>query len=101
MATFASRLRRNNPRTLFGHATSTYRFAQSVRRSLNADISIRGVACECEVHTGLHISTENNYAEILCGSRHVTPGESGDLIVTNLNNLGMPFIRYSIGNTGS
>jgi phenylacetate-CoA ligase len=58
------------------------------------------IACECQAHTGLHISPENNYVEILCGGRPAEPGEMGDIIVTNLNNWGMPFIRYSNGDTG-
>ena len=56
-----------------------------------------GVACECEAHTGLHISAENNYVEILREGQPAQPGEAGNIIVTNLNNEGMPFIRYSIG----
>jgi len=60
-----------------------------------------GIACECEAHTGLHISAENNYVEILCDGRLAKPGEIGDVIVTNLNNLGMPFIRYSIEDAGA
>jgi phenylacetate-CoA ligase len=60
-----------------------------------------GIACECEAHTGLHLSAENNYVEILNDGRPVVPGETGDIIVTNLNNLGMPFIRYSIEDAGA
>jgi phenylacetate-CoA ligase len=60
-----------------------------------------GMACECEAHTGLHISTENSYVEILKEGCPARPGEVGDLIITNLNNLGMPFIRYSIGDGGA
>jgi phenylacetate-CoA ligase len=59
-----------------------------------------GVACECEAHRGLHIATENNFVEILSEGYPAEPGTPGDLIVTNLNNLGMPFIRYSIGDGG-
>jgi phenylacetate-CoA ligase len=64
-------------------------------------LDLGGVACECEAHTGLHISAENNYVEILCGGRPAEPDEVGDIIVTNLNNWGMPFIRYSIGDVGA
>lgn len=56
-----------------------------------------GIACECKEQRGLHISVENNLVEILCDGRPANPGETGTLIVTNLNNWGMPFIRYSIG----
>ncbi|HSB66942.1 MAG TPA: AMP-binding protein [Anaerolineales bacterium] len=60
-----------------------------------------GMACECEAHTGLHISVENSYVEILKEGCPAKPGEVGDLIITNLNNRGMPFIRYSIGDGGA
>ncbi len=60
-----------------------------------------GIACECEAHNGLHVSAENNLVEILCDGRTARQGEIGSFIVTNLNNWGMPFIRYSIGDEGS
>ncbi len=63
-----------------------------------------GVACECEAHVGLHASIENNYIEIvrdLETREPALPGETGHIIVTNLNNHGMPFIRYSIGDMGA
>ena len=44
---------------------------------------------------------ENNFVEIIRDGSPVKPGEVGDIIVTNLNNLGMPFIRYSIGDAGT
>jgi len=56
-----------------------------------------GIACECEVQNGLHVSAENNLVEILKNGNTSGPGEAGSVIVTNLNNWGMPFIRYSIG----
>jgi phenylacetate-CoA ligase len=61
-----------------------------------------GIACECPAHTGLHISAENNYVEILDPEgQPVRPGQRGDIVVTNLNNLGMPFIRYYTGDVGA
>jgi phenylacetate-CoA ligase len=60
-----------------------------------------GMACECEEHTGLHISVENSFVEILNEGRPTMPGEVGDMVVTNLNNRGMPFIRYRIGDAAA
>ncbi len=60
-----------------------------------------GIACECEAHTGLHVSAENNFVEILGDGRPVEPGETGSIVVTNFNNWGMPFIRYSIEDEGA
>lgn len=64
-------------------------------------LELGGIACECKSHTGLHISMENNYVEILNNGLPAKIGQSGDVIVTNLNNFGMPFIRYSIGDESS
>lgn len=64
-------------------------------------VELGGIACECEEHTGLHVSVENNYVEILCDGHNAEQGEIGNIIITNLNNLGMPFIRYSVGDAGS
>jgi phenylacetate-CoA ligase len=59
------------------------------------------LACECQEHTGYHISSENSYIEILKNLQPAEPDEVGDIVVTNLNNLGMPFIRYNSGDAGA
>jgi phenylacetate-CoA ligase len=64
-------------------------------------LELGGIACECEAHGGMHISVENIFIEILHDSLPASPGEMGDVIVTNLNNLGMPFIRYNIGDVSA
>jgi phenylacetate-CoA ligase len=56
-----------------------------------------GVACECEGHTALHVSVENVLIEILNGDTPVSAGELGEVVITNLNNYGFPFIRYRLG----
>jgi phenylacetate-CoA ligase len=63
-----------------------------------------GIACECDAHTALHASVDNNYVEILRtldDHEPAQPGEVGHIVVTNLNNFGMPFIRYSIEDMGA
>lgn len=59
------------------------------------------VASECEAHDGLHIAMENVLVEILVREgqdyRRAAPGEVGEVVLTDLNNLGMPLIRYAIG----
>lgn len=45
------------------------------------------IATECTAHDGLHVVWENQYVELVNGS----------VVVTNLHNYAMPFIRYEIG----
>lgn len=56
------------------------------------------IASECDRHGGLHVFGECVVVEIVdSGGRGVGPGEEGEVLVTNLWNYTMPFIRYRIG----
>lgn len=56
------------------------------------------IASECEAKNGLHVSMENLIVEVVDEAGHpVDEGQTGRLLVTDLNNYGMPFIRYEIG----
>ena len=60
------------------------------------------IAAECEAHAGMHSSAENIIVEVIVtdldgSQRAADPGESGDVVLTDLHNFGMPFIRYAIG----
>jgi phenylacetate-CoA ligase len=56
-----------------------------------------GIAWECEAHQGHHVVAENYVVEILKDGQPAPPGELGEVVVTDLNNFCMPFIRYRIG----
>jgi phenylacetate-coenzyme A ligase PaaK-like adenylate-forming protein len=50
---------------------------------------------ECERHDGLHMNVDQLVVELLDDSgKVVEPGERGVVVVTDLQNLAMPFIRY-------
>jgi phenylacetate-CoA ligase len=59
------------------------------------------IATECERHEGLHMMMENLVVEILVEDggdlRPARPGETGEVVLTDLHNLGCPFIRYANG----
>ncbi|GAI27759.1 unnamed protein product, partial [marine sediment metagenome] len=56
---------------------------------------IRNIAAECEVHDGLHVNDEHVIVEIV--HKKEMASDVGELIVTDLDNYGMPFIRYKNG----
>jgi phenylacetate-CoA ligase len=59
-------------------------------------------AMECEEHNGFHISAEKVIVEIVDDDGNpVEPGRTGRIIVTDLHNYAMPFIRYENGDIGS
>jgi len=59
------------------------------------------IAAECDRHNGLHVSMENLIVEIIKeDGTKAKNGEMGKIIVTDLHNYGMPFIRYEIGDMG-
>jgi phenylacetate-CoA ligase len=59
------------------------------------------VAAECEAHAGMHLSEENVIVEVMHGGRPADPGVAGDVLVTDLHNYGMPFIRYVNGDVAA
>lgn len=59
------------------------------------------VAHECEERCGYHISDENSIVEFIKDGEPVSPGESGEIVITDLNNYVMPWIRYRIEDMGT
>ena len=56
------------------------------------------IASECEHHQGYHVCSEHVIVEIIDEQDEpCAPGEVGRVIVTGLNNRGMPLIRYEVG----
>jgi phenylacetate-CoA ligase len=56
------------------------------------------IAQECEQHTGLHINCDRVFVEVVREDLTACdPGEPGSVLVTDLDNFGMPLIRYAIG----
>ena len=55
------------------------------------------ISFECEEHAAYHICEESVIVEFIKNGEAVAPGEVGEVIVTNLTNYAMPFIRYKIG----
>jgi phenylacetate-CoA ligase len=124
---FVKQVRRYRPTLLFGHAHSLYllarrwrhgdlpkyRFAgavstamvlrdferQSVQDTFGCQVfdrygceEVSLIASECEAHAGLHVNTDTLFMEPL-----QVAGREAPVVVTDLNNLAMPFIRYEIG----
>jgi phenylacetate-CoA ligase len=56
------------------------------------------IGAECDRHEGLHLTQENLLIEVLEDDGSATPpGEEGNVVVTDLYNYGMPFVRYVTG----
>ncbi len=59
------------------------------------------VAAQCGQHPGYHINAESILVEVVdAGGKPLPPGERGQLVLTNLDNYAMPFIRYNIQDVG-
>ena len=55
------------------------------------------IAWQCRLAGGYHINTDNCIVEIVKDNRPVADGETGEVVVTNLNRYVMPIIRYKNG----
>ncbi len=56
-----------------------------------------GIAYESDAHNGHLVVAEGYIVEVLVDGRPAKPGEVGEVVITDLNNFCMPFIRYRIG----
>lgn len=57
------------------------------------------IACECS-EGNMHINCDTLIVEFIRDGKPVQPGEPGAIVVTDLTNYGMPFIRYKVGDVG-
>jgi phenylacetate-CoA ligase len=50
-------------------------------------------------HDQMHVMSHNHYLEVIDPStgREVGPGQSGEIVITDLNSYAMPFVRYRLG----
>jgi phenylacetate-CoA ligase len=63
---------------------------------------VGNIAQECQEHNGLHINAEKIIVEVVDeAGRACRPGETGEIVVTDLDNYVFPFIRYRIGDIGA
>ena len=59
------------------------------------------IGCECEEHEGMHMNIEHLVIEFINddGSDSL-PDEPGKIVVTDLMNYAMPFVRYNVEDVG-
>ncbi len=57
------------------------------------------IAAECEQQQGLHINIDQVVVEVVDEKDNATDGR-GRILITDLHNTQMPFIRYEIGDVG-
>jgi len=55
------------------------------------------LASQCEYGSQYHVHMENSIVELIRDGRPARPGETGSVVVTQLDNYPMPLIRYDLG----
>lgn len=58
------------------------------------------IAWECPECTGYHINSDTVIVEFLKNGQPAVTGKEGEIVITNLQNFTMPFIRYQQDDTG-
>lgn len=59
------------------------------------------IGSECEQHNGMHLNIEHLYIEFIRNDGSpANEGELGEIVVTDLMNMAMPFIRYRVEDVG-
>ena len=98
------------PRGVIASAEMLYEFQRSkIEEAFGCRVfnrygcrEMRLIAAECDRHQGLHINADNIYVEFIRpDGTHCDSGEVGTVVLTDLNNYGMPMIRYEIGDLGA
>lgn len=98
-----------NPRVVF---TNSETLTDTLRRQIQDALGVMPtnvyemwefgtVAWECPRHQALHLSADHAIMEVLIDGREAPPGETGEIVGTNLFNYAMPFIRFATDDLGS
>jgi len=63
-------------------------------RDYYASFEAGTIAWECPGCGGYHLSSDTVVVETLADGKPAPPGETGEVVITNLENYAMPFLRY-------
>jgi phenylacetate-CoA ligase len=96
------------PKLIFSNGATLTEHTRSLARSrfgieindIYGAVEFARLAFECNEHSGLHLITDCAVTEFVEDGEPVSPGETGEIIVTRLDNFAMPLIRYKIGDLG-
>ncbi len=113
--TFANFLKKNNisdirPKAVISTGEKTFPFQRELMEEVFGNViyerygsnEFGNIAHECAEHKGVHLITDLFYVEVLReDGKPAEEGEVGELIVTDLHNYFMPFLRYRIGDMGA
>jgi phenylacetate-CoA ligase len=58
------------------------------------------ISCECEKREGYHNLSDLLLVNVVRDNEAVSPGETGEIVITNLFNYAGPVIRYNLGDIG-
>jgi phenylacetate-CoA ligase len=87
--------------TLLSHYRKTIRRAFSCETYNHYGCSETStIAAQCGHNEGLHVFDENVVLETIKDDEHASLEEEGRVLLTNLHNFAMPFIRYEVGDSG-
>lgn len=97
-----------NPKFIISHSEllteNTRNYIQSVFGcpvyNEYSSFEVHNIASEC-THGNMHLHVDCNVVEIIKDGNPAAPGEVGEIVVTNLSNRAMPFIRYRTGDFGA
>jgi phenylacetate-CoA ligase len=56
-----------------------------------------GIAYQCETSNDHHVMAESYVVELVTDGRPTKIGETGEILITDLNNYSVPLIRYRVG----
>jgi phenylacetate-CoA ligase len=59
------------------------------------------ISAQCRLRRGLHVAADCLWVEVLKDGRPAAPGETGELVITDLWNRAMPLVRYRTGDLAS
>lgn len=62
-------------------------------------VEMGGMAFGCLKGEGMHLNSDVYIMEVVRDGEQVSPGEEGDVYLTNLENEAMPLVRYRIGDS--
>lgn len=110
---FAQYLKKNGitdirPKAVQGGADMLYDFQRELIEEVfgcpminhYATMELGIIGAEC-LERRLHVAAETRYLEMINGGQPAEPGETGEVVATDLTNFAMPFIRYKNGDLAS